>query len=60
MTTAEVAARLGLNTRTVARMARDGRLPPALKFPGIRGPYMFDPVVVEMYGRQLARKEAAA
>lgn len=55
MTTAEVAERLGLHVHTVARMARDGRLPHALKFPGIRGPYMFDRTVVEMFARQLAK-----
>jgi excisionase family DNA binding protein len=59
MTTAEVAERLGLNTRTISRMVRDGRLPATVKFPGLRGPYLFDRQVVEMYARQLA-KEATA
>jgi excisionase family DNA binding protein len=59
MTTAEVATRLGVTIRTVVRMAQDGRLPPALKFPGMTGPYLFDRNVVEMFARHLAREAAS-
>jgi excisionase family DNA binding protein len=59
MTTAEVAARLGVTTRTVGRWARDGRLPFTLKFDGLRGPYLFDPGVVEMFARQLPKAAAS-
>jgi hypothetical protein len=39
--TAEVAAIYGCDVRTVHRMVADGRLSPAIKFPGVRGALMF-------------------
>lgn len=58
MTTAEAAARLGRTTRTIARMAEDGRLKPAKKLAGLRGDYLFWTADVERLARELA--EAAA
>jgi excisionase family DNA binding protein len=46
MTAAQVAEVLGCSQRTIARMAEDGRLTPALKLPGETGAYLFDPAVV--------------
>ena len=39
--TSEVAQRLGVTPKTVARMAADGRLTPAVKAPGLRGAMLF-------------------
>lgn len=47
LSTVEVARLLGKDRRTVARMARDGRLTPAFELPGYRGDLLFDPVSVE-------------
>jgi excisionase family DNA binding protein len=49
MTTREVAARLGVTTRQVARLVKAGRLDPAFTVPGARGAHMFDPSEVERY-----------
>jgi hypothetical protein len=51
MTTAEVAKHLGVTVSTVSRLASGDkpRLPPAIKFPGARGPLMFDRNAVEDY-----------
>ncbi|MGX7679110.1 helix-turn-helix domain-containing protein [Jatrophihabitans sp. DSM 45814] len=40
--TAEVAEILGRSVATVNRWAKDGKLRPVAKAPGIRGPYLFD------------------
>lgn len=47
MTAAEVAERLGVSIKTVARMANAGTLPTAVKAPGLRGARLFDPNDVE-------------
>lgn len=47
LTSAEVAQRLGVDVRTVARWANSGRLPTAIKAPGLRGVRMFRPEDVE-------------
>lgn len=39
--TAEVAARLRVTPKTIARWAANGRLTPAVKAPGIRGAMLF-------------------
>lgn len=41
ITAAVAAERLGVSVKTIHRMVDDGRLTPALKFPGLRGPYLF-------------------
>ena len=41
LTAAQVAERLGVTVRTVARWADSGRLPEAIKLSGLRGPRMF-------------------
>lgn len=46
LSTREVARRLSVDTRTVHRMVKSGRLTPALKVPGYRGALLFDPDVV--------------
>ena len=47
LTTTQAAHILGCSTATVTRMVQDGRLAPALKLPGLRGDYLFDPAAVE-------------
>ena len=49
LTTAEVADRLGCDTRTVARHVERGNLTPAMKLPGLRGAYLFDPAEVDRF-----------
>lgn len=55
MTTAEVADRLDVDVRTVARWANSGRLTPAVQFPGLRGPRLFDPADVDALAADLKR-----
>lgn len=45
--TREASVLLGVTTRTVARWAEDGILPPAAQAPGPRGAYLFDVEQVE-------------
>ena len=47
ITTAQAAVILDCSRRNVARMVADGRLTPALKFPGWRGGYLFTRAEVE-------------
>jgi excisionase family DNA binding protein len=47
LTSRQVAERLGVDLRTVHRMADDGRLPSAGKLPGLTGAYLFDPAVID-------------
>lgn len=47
LTTKEAAERLGVTVYTVARYAREGRLTPALRLPGIRGAMFFQPEDIE-------------
>jgi excisionase family DNA binding protein len=60
LTSAQAAVILGCRPRTVARMAADGRLEPALKFPGWRGGYLFTRAEVERAAiEQQTRAEAS-
>lgn len=52
----EVARRLGVNPRTIHRMAKDGRLVPEFTAPGYRGLLLFTPEAVEA----LASKRSAS
>ena len=52
--TIEVAERLGVHVRTVHRWVDAGRLTPAAKGPGLRGPLLFDPAAVERLASELA------
>lgn len=58
VTTAEAAARLGVHVNTVNRMAKDGRLTPVVKGPGLRGAYVFTEAEVDRVKRE--RTAAAA
>lgn len=49
LTSAEVAQRAKVSTRTVARWVERGELEPAQKIPGIRGALLFDPAAVEAF-----------
>ena len=54
LTTAEVAERLGTTPRTVNRWASSGRLAVALRLPGVTGPNLFDPEVVDAFAIEAA------
>ena len=41
LTTREAANRLGVSVQTISRWVSEGKLRPALKAPGIRGPLFF-------------------
>jgi excisionase family DNA binding protein len=53
MATREVAERLGVSIATVNRMAKDGRLTPALRTPGIRGAHLYDRNKVEALEQEM-------
>src|SRR5260370_42542709 len=62
---ADVAAILRRTERTVVRLAAAGELPYIFKGNGLRGAYLFDPHVVEMYAkhrrdRRVQREPGAA
>ena len=59
LTTLEVAQRLDVDVRTVARWADSGRLDVALRFPGMRGPRMFDAAEVERFAAERERGAAS-
>lgn len=46
LTTADVADRLGVSVRQVARMVDSGALRPAVKLPGLRGPFLFSEATI--------------
>jgi excisionase family DNA binding protein len=58
LTTRQVAERLGVDPRTVHRMADDGRLAYVAKLEGATGAYVFDPAVVDDAAREWKRQEA--
>lgn len=49
LSTADTARRLGLTTRTIARLVASGRISAAVRAPGVRGAYLFDPDEVERF-----------
>src|SRR5260221_6064430 len=59
MTANDVAARMGVSSRTVRRWAAEGRLAPDDKFPGPTGGSLFHPAVVDLLPRQLGQETAA-
>lgn len=59
MTTAEVAARLGVHVRTIARWVNAGRLTPAVEGTGLRGARFFRPEDVERLAADLAAERSA-
>lgn len=60
ITAREAAAILQCNVSTINRMAKDGRLPPVAKLPGLRGHNLFSRTFVEHLARQRERQEASA
>lgn len=48
LNTREVADALGVSTREVARRVERGVLEPAVKLPGVRGAFLFDPAAVQV------------
>jgi hypothetical protein len=59
LSTADVARRLKCDVSTVNRMAKDGRLVPLLKFPGERGPNVFDADDVDRLAAELLQETEA-
>lgn len=58
---AETAELLGYSTRTIARMAGDGRLTPEYKLPGLRGNYLFKRAyILQIAARRRRDHEASA
>lgn len=55
----EVAERLGHNRSTINRWATAGKLPYAIKGPGLRGLYLFDPKVIDRIAAQQKARESA-
>ncbi len=55
LTTAQVAALLGVSVRTVHRMVAADVLTPTAKAPGQRGAYLFDGDTIEVEMIRLAR-----
>ena len=53
MRSAEVADFLGVDVSTLAAWARDGRITPAIKLPGIRGARLFERADVERLAKEL-------
>jgi excisionase family DNA binding protein len=60
LTTAEAADQLGVSRRTLVRWITAGRIKPALKMPGIRGPYLLDRQAVEQLVDELAQDREAS
>ncbi len=58
LTTAEAAEVLATTTRTVHRLVEPGALVPAVRFPGARGPMMFDRTDVARLAKK--RKKVSA
>jgi len=58
--TAEVAALLGVSTKTISRWAVDGRLTPVFKAPGLRGALLFDRAQIEAHDKETARAHATS
>lgn len=56
MTADEAAALLGVDRSTVTRWAQSGRLEEHMKFPGLRGPRLFERSTVEALAGE--RKQA--
>lgn len=55
LTTADVAKRLRVHVRTVVRMVHGGELEAAVKAPGVRGAYLFDPAAVDALAAERGR-----
>lgn len=47
LTASEAAERLGVDRSTIARWAQSGRIAEQVKYPGLRGPRLFDAAEVE-------------
>lgn len=60
LTTAEVAAMLGVDVRTVARWVNAGRIAVEVQGPGLRGARLFSPIEVARFAAELARAERAS
>ena len=54
LTSAEVCERLHIDRSTLSRWVAAGRIAPAIKLPGKRGPFLFDPTEVERVAQAAA------
>ena len=53
---AEVCERLGIDRSTLSRWVAAGKITPALKLPGRRGAFLFDPAIADPRQREEAPK----
>lgn len=54
LNSAEVCERLHIDRSTLSRWVAAGRISPAIKLPGKRGPFLFDPSEVERVAKDAA------
>lgn len=55
LNSAEVCTQLSIDRSTLSRWVQSGRIAPAVKLPGLRGPFLFEPAEVDR-----VKAEAAA
>lgn len=53
ITTREAAELLGKSVRATIRLVESGKLQPIRKFPGLRGPYIFDRDTIETFSDRM-------
>lgn len=53
----EVCERLGIDRSTLSRWVKSGRITPAMKLDGLRGPYLFEPSEVERVAAEMAAEK---
>lgn len=59
LTSVETAHMLGIDRSTLTRWVQSGRIAPAMKLPGKRGPALFSPEAVEALAAQLTQEQAS-
>ena len=55
LTSATVCDALGIKRHTLSRWVAAGRITPAIKAPGLRGAFLFDPAEVERLRTELTK-----
>lgn len=60
VTSAELCARAGIDRSTLSRWVDKGRITPAQRLPGLRGPMLFNPLDVDRLVDELAPQEQPA
>ncbi|NHN55809.1 helix-turn-helix domain-containing protein [Calidifontibacter sp. DB0510] len=60
LTSAEACEALGVHPSTLSRWVQNGRIIPARKLPGLRGPFLFPPSEIKRLKAELARDARTA